>query len=148
MLVNLIRTESSAQGTLGMLLVNDMRFYTIELPWKENQRSKSCIPYGEYACELINSPHFGEVYQIKDVPGRTHILMHPGNWAGDTEQGYRTDSDGCVLLGEAPGNIANQLCVTSSKKALNHFMYITAGAPFSLIISGMFYDEDLTLSKR
>jgi len=136
MIINLIRTESGEQGTLGMLLVNDMRFFTMELPWKENKRNKSCIPFGEYQCELITSPHFGRVYHIKDVPNRSHILMHVGNWAGNIDHGYKTDSDGCILLGETPGYIAGQLCVTSSKKALEHFLYITEGTPFTLIISG------------
>ena len=136
MIINLIRTESGDQGTFGMLVLDRKRFYTAELPWRNNTRGLSCIPYGEYDCELIDSPHFGEVYQVKNVFNRTHILLHPGNWAGDRTAGYRTDSDGCILVGEARGVLSGQMCVTSSRKALEHFLYITDKAPFTLIISG------------
>ena len=136
MLVNLIRTESSPQGTLGMVLVLNKRFYSMELPWLDNAKGRSCIPYGEYECKIVDSPKFGPSYQVLDVEGRTHILMHVGNWAGDTEFGYKTDSDGCILLGEAIGNLSGQRSITSSRKALEHFLYLTEGAPFDLVISG------------
>lgn len=136
MIINLIRTESGLEGTFGIMLVYGKRFYTAELPWKDNQKGKSCIPYGEYECEIVDSPKFGLSYQVKDVVGRTHILFHAGNWAGDEEAGYASDSDGCILIGEALGRINEQACVTSSRKALAYFKHITDGRPFQLIISG------------
>lgn len=65
---------------------------TLELPWKDNQRSVSCIPEGNYQVELYNSPSQGPgTFHVKDVPARSYILIHPGN--------YTKDSEGCILLG-------------------------------------------------
>lgn len=136
MLVNLIRTESGPQGTLGMVLIQNKRFYSMELPWLDNALGRSCIPFGEYDCEMVDSPKFGPSYQVLDVKDRTHILLHAGNWAGDKEFGYKTDSDGCILLGESIGHLSGQRCVTSSRKALEHFLYLTGGVPFQLVVSG------------
>ena len=65
---------------------------TMELPWKDNKHDESCIPKGEYICKRIVSPHFGEVFQIKDVPNRDNVLIHKANWT--------TDLLGCIGVGE------------------------------------------------
>jgi hypothetical protein len=41
---------------------------------------------------LLPSPRFGrDLIELSDVPGRSEILIHPGNYPRDTQ--------GCVLLG-------------------------------------------------
>ncbi len=136
-ILNLVRTESGEQGTFGKLIVADKVYTTIELPWEDNERSVSCIPYGEYMCTWVDSPRFGMSYEINDVEGRTHILMHAGNWAGDKAAGYRTDSDGCVIIGTERAVIHGQKAVASSKAALARFHEQMSWAPFKLIVSGM-----------
>ncbi len=136
MIINSIRTESGEEGTFSMFLFDSHTFFTAELPWKNNQIGISCIPFGEYECSIVNSPKYGEVYQVHDVPGRTHILIHNGNWAGDEEKGFRSDSDGCIILGETRAKIHNQKAVGSSRKALEKFHYYMNNEPFTLIISG------------
>lgn len=76
--------------------------YTLERPWRDNMRRKSCIPAGRY--ELVQRKH-GQyfknykrrfdhqfVVEIAGVEGRSHILIHIGN--------YPKNSLGCVLVGK------------------------------------------------
>ena len=77
----LTRFKTSDEGTFGKLEAGGWSFwcYTVELPWKENQPYISCIPEGLYHCEVWDSARFPLSYIVKDVPGRSHILIHPGN---------------------------------------------------------------------
>jgi len=137
MLVSLIRTEMGEEGTFGILLAKGKRFETVELPWHDNQKGISCIPYGEYECEIVNSPKFGRVYQVKDVDERTHILFHWGNWAGDMAEGFRSDSDGCILIGMKRSYIYGQKAVGDSRTAVKKFNELMNHEPFTLIVSGL-----------
>lgn len=92
LILNRTTLKSDPTGTLGELILDGKIIcQTLERPWKDNAQETSCIPTGEYLCKRVNSPKFGETFEITDVPNRTHILMHSGN--------YVTDSLGCVLLG-------------------------------------------------
>lgn len=108
-MIELIRVRSDDQGTLGFLLNNDKLIcWTIECPWHDNRPFVSCIPGGEY--EVID-------HYVKNVPGRTHIKFHSGNWAGDSDE-YRTDSKGCILPGMKPSKLLGQRAVIGSRKAM------------------------------
>ena len=135
-IVNLIRTESGNEGTFGKLIAANKVFSTVEPPWEDNEHDVSCIPYGEYKCEITHSHKYGRVYEVKDVEGRTHILMHWGNWGGDKELGFISDTDGCIIVGQERGVINGQKAVAKSRLALNKFMVLMDGKPFTLIISG------------
>lgn len=65
---------------------------TLEPPWRDNTVGRSCIPVGTYLCRRVQSPKFGNTFEITGVPGRTHVLFHKGNIDDNTE--------GCVLVGE------------------------------------------------
>lgn len=75
------------------VLIYDRRVlcHTLELPWKGNLQNVSCIPAGEYDVIKASTPKFGEVFYVKNVPGREGILFHPGNKLEDTR--------GCILPG-------------------------------------------------
>ncbi len=62
---------------------------TIELPWKQNRRSESCIPEGVYSFRERYSPHFGRHIEVVNVPNRDLILFHPANDA-------RRELRGCI----------------------------------------------------
>jgi Family of unknown function (DUF5675) len=88
------RIKEDLFGTLGELLFDDRSrtgVYTLEQPWRNNEHDVSCIPLGEYLCISHNSPHFHDVWEVNDVPGRTAILIHAGNTVKDTH--------GCILVG-------------------------------------------------
>jgi len=68
-----------------------MQFKTLELPWLDNQRRISCIPEGVYQVMKHISPKFGKTFFLPDVPNRSEILIHKGN--------YTRDTLGCILPG-------------------------------------------------
>jgi len=87
------------KGTVGVLLINDLYCcLTLEPPWRQNERNRSCIPPGRYQLIPHESSRFGNVWLVDDVPGRTGILIHAGNRVEDT--------DGCILPGiyQSPEN--------------------------------------------
>jgi len=50
--VNLIRLRRSDHGSEGIMVFQHFCCFTMELPWRDNLRSLSCIPPGAYLCEL------------------------------------------------------------------------------------------------
>lgn len=73
----------SDDATYGELTVGDSVFYTVELPWKDNEREVSCIPEGEYDVVIHDSPKFGRCYWLKNVEDRSEILIHPANFVSE-----------------------------------------------------------------
>jgi hypothetical protein len=68
------------KGTNGELLLNGERVcYTIELPWKNNQRQVSCIPEGKYELKKRWTRRFGHHFILLNVPDRSYILVHAAN---------------------------------------------------------------------
>ena len=93
----ILRDTFSDESIIGELFLNDERFCdTLELPFKDNQRSVSCIPTGEYKVRLrLPRESATRDYMhllVQDVPNRDYILFHRGNSAKDTR--------GCILVGQ------------------------------------------------
>lgn len=97
----LIRNFEGNIQTLGTMVVFDdfTKVYeckTLELPWKENKRNISCIPKGSYIVrkrKAEESPSRAyDHFMVQDVPNRSYILWHAGN--------YNTDIKGCILMGQ------------------------------------------------
>lgn len=77
--LTLIRTYGN-MGTNGYLIhKKQLICKTIELPWRSNLPSVSCIPEGKYPIWPRSSPRFGRHLEIIDVPDRDLILFHPAN---------------------------------------------------------------------
>lgn len=127
----LLRDPSTDEGTPGVLAWGHSAWRSLELPWLDNLPKRSCIPAGTYRCALVDSPRFGRVYHIQRVPGRSAVLIHPGNWAGGIPA-WRTHVQGCVLLGERLGTLGGQLAVLVSRPAVRRFMAALGGQPFDL----------------
>lgn len=92
----LLRTHTTSDGVFGTLSVGDLRLYTVEDDWKNNEPSESCIPAGTY--KIVRTIyHKGgyETFWITNVKGRERILIHRAN----TEE----DVKGCVGVGTRPG---------------------------------------------
>lgn len=134
--MKILRGPSTDEGTFGTLTGQGLTLRTLELPWRDNRPQRSCIPVGTYQCAIVKSPRFGRVYGVADVPGRSHVLIHGGNYAGDVEKGLRSDVEGCILLGLATGVLNGQKVVTSSRAALEQFMKAMDGKAFTLTIEG------------
>lgn len=131
--VTIVRDPSTTLGTFGVLTAGKFSCYSLELNDHANAVGKSCIPAGTYQCALWDSPKFGMVYRLADVPGRSDILIHKGNFAADEGHG-KSDIEGCILLGNAIGEIAGQKALLSSKDAVARFESEMEGHPFILEI--------------
>lgn len=138
--VYIIRTITSDQGTEGFLTAPDINFIckTLELPWRDNERNISCIPSGEYITVIRQSPKFGRKYWLTNVPGRSWIMIHSGNVAGDISKGYRTHAQGCLLLGKNHGFLYGQRAVLNSRITVSRFMNEMNYETFRLHIIGGF----------
>lgn len=112
------------EQTEGRVLVfnerNGVEFecFSLELPWKNNQRRISCIPEGVYDVIKHVSPKFGECFWIQNVPNRSEILVHLGN--------YVTEILGCVLVGNSLADINKDGLkdVTSSRATMSKLLEI------------------------
>ena len=87
---------------------------SLENPWKNNHPYISCINRGIYICKRVNSPKFGNTFEVTRVNGRTHILFHKGNVEADTS--------GCILVGQSFGTLGGQPAVLNSTLAYENFM--------------------------
>ena len=116
MQARLDRLAESDYQTEGIFIFGDFSVKTLELPWRDNQRRISRIPKGTYNVVRHQSPRFGECFLIKDVPERSHILIHAGNFYSDTL--------GCVLVGKEFIDINGdgQLDVNKSRLAMNELL--------------------------
>lgn len=99
--VILQRTPSRDDGTLGNVSVvgTDFTCYSLELSDRGNVSAISCILPGFYICRWLQSPAHGWCWHVLGVSGRSLILIHSANLAGNTEQGYQKQLLGCIALG-------------------------------------------------
>lgn len=97
--VRLVRQASTPQGTPGRIYPGEYSFDTLEPPAPHHRPDHPRVPAGKYLCKQVGTRKFPGRYVLQQVPGRSGIVMHPGNWAGDPAQGYQSDTDGCILLG-------------------------------------------------
>lgn len=129
------RIRESLQGTEGLLFTKGFNCKTLELPWNDNTKNKSCIPTGKYEVTIRKSKRFGIIYWILNVENRSYIYIHSGNFAGNIDFGYKSDIDGCLLLGEKFGYLYGQRAVLNSKTTVKNFMSYMKNQPFILNVN-------------
>lgn len=119
---------------MGRLLFAGQSVYTIERPWLLNKPFESCIPEGDYSLNPYSSTRYPNVWQVANVPGRTHILIHAANYAHQLA--------GCIAPGtahriSAPSDDREACAVWSSRKACQQvFEYlVSVDAPRLSVIS-------------
>lgn len=132
----LIRTETSDHGTFGLFTYPAVGYesFVAEPPWRDNQRGISCIPAGEYIVQPRQSPKYGWCFHVTGVDGRSWILNHSGNFAGDTTKGLRSHTMGCLLHGQKLGYLAGQRAVLNSRVMIGELVRKTNLQPFKLKI--------------
>lgn len=134
----LYRTVSDNQGTIGLLLHGVIKIcFLNELPWRNNKTNISHIPEGVYQVKYLPrsaSGKYRDVYHVQNVPGRSGVLIHAGNFAGDTRKGFKTHSWGCVLPGLRLGKLSGQRSVLASSAALRKLHTITNRKDFTLVV--------------
>lgn len=116
------RVATTAKLTQGVLIgPGGLAFaVTLELPWRDNQRRVSHIPGGRsYTCRRVDSPGFGDTFEITGVPNRDKVLFHGGNTPADTE--------GCVLVGHGFDLVKGEHGIVQSQKEFREFLAIQQG---------------------
>lgn len=125
--ITLQRLYQGDDCTIGTLSMNrKILCYTLENPWKDNEKNVSSIPEGRYSCAPYNSEKYPNVWKINNVKDRTDVLIHIGN--------YEKDTKGCILVGS---NVAynKKNMVTNSRITMEKLhSEIGIGRSFSLII--------------
>lgn len=120
----LVRVQSDDKQTLGHLTIYDgihklFECCTLELDNDLNRQGQSRIPHGYYHCKKHVSPSQGDCFSVIDVPNRSNILIHKGN--------YNKDILGCILVGKAHTDIDGDgyRDVTSSGDTLKQMLSLT-----------------------
>jgi len=123
----LVRTDTSPSGTFGILYIEGKKFFTLELPWHDNDQNKSCIPLGQYSATYVFSPKFNKkTYLLNGVKDRSSIRIHSANVASELL--------GCIALGKERGVLNGVAAVLSSKNAIKEFETLLGGQPFTIEI--------------
>lgn len=101
---------------------------TIELPYRNNQKNISCIPEGRYRVRERYSSKFGNHIEVLDVPNRSLILIHKGN--------YNQDTEGCIIVGQYFEDINHDgnLDVANSGRSMKSLMDFLGGDMGTLTI--------------
>lgn len=114
--LTLYRILEANGATIGVLRGLSRTLYTLEEAWRANKTGISCIPAGTYQC----APHGWEqgtkvkkpqTWELKNVPGRSAVLIHIGNTTKDTE--------GCILAGMGVAISQSLSMVNDSAMAIN-----------------------------
>jgi len=125
----LTRDKDTGKETLGTLVCETFKCKTLELPWKDNKSKISCIPKGEYIVKWTFSPLFMKyTYEVQNVPGRTGIRQHPGN--------YFFNFLGCQTFGTGYTDLNKdgELDILNTTATLKKFADFTNREPYKLII--------------
>ncbi len=115
-IIELLRVEEDDRyGTFGILRIAKQLFcVTLEPSDRLNAPNISSIPAQQYICRRVNSPKFGQTFEITNIPGRSHVLFHPGNRIDDTL--------GCVILAQHVGKLRGNRAVLNSGATFEAFM--------------------------
>lgn len=120
--LKLERTDYGIFGVFGILSDNlgNHLFYTLEHAYHSADGTwYAKIPIGKWVCKrglhrLDGMKDDFETFEITDVPGRTGLLFHWGN--------YNCDSEGCILLGSNIESNGVEKMIINSKISFRKFM--------------------------
>jgi len=110
----LTRWHFGKKATIGSLSIGNFSCQTLELPFRNNLQNVSCIPVGDYCSNRTISNRFGNTFEVMDVPNRSNILFHWGNFPKDT--------NGCILIGLNSMFMDGRMMIENSKAAFDKFM--------------------------
>lgn len=134
------RLSSDEHGTIGKLTVAGTLFQcdTLELPWRNNLKGKSCITADTYKAWVWYSPHFKRnVIRLEDKNDRSDCLIHPANFAGDEDAGEFTQVHGCTAVGVGFADLLNpkgkmQFGIQRSKVTMDKLMATIGEGPHTV----------------
>ena len=130
--LTITRLSDNGIECLGQLRIGNQPYAwgcdTLERSYKNNQKNISAIPTGNYQVKKTFSLKFGFVYEVQNVPNRTAIYLHEGN--------FFFNSEGCILLGSLPQDINKdgQVDLINSKLIRQAFQKYMGWKTFNLKI--------------
>lgn len=128
-LVTLKRDVDNGVETLGTIYYKEFTCKTLERSWKGNSPFISCIPKGLYRVKWSFSLKLLQyTYQVLNVPYRSGIRLHKGNFFFNT--------DGCIILGDnfVDLNKDGKLDIINSTITLGKFVTLMDKKDFQLEI--------------
>lgn len=131
--LTLPRLEQNDFATYGHLCDGEGKQLgaTLELPWRDNEHDKSCVPAGTYKIRRRwSDAHKRELFALVDVPHRSDCEIHVANLPEDLL--------GCVGLGESLGNVEKKnghtgYGILGSEIAIDRFMKLMQGRDEALL---------------
>lgn len=101
------RIDETDHGIFGQMTADSGNFSCVTL-----ERHDIDIPAGSYKITLYNSPEHGLTPLLQNVPNRSMIEIHEGNW--------EFNSKGCILVGSCRDALDHTMIDNSlvTKKAL------------------------------
>lgn len=125
----ILKRRYGKEGVNGILYAGHKPIcYIIELPWLYNLPKISCIPRGRYELAERYNEKFKQHWEIKNVPNRTGILIHPANNAKKELKGCLAPVTQVTAQGEGTQsvNAMNQLrALLCTNKVNNERHYLT-----------------------
>lgn len=109
MLLKLTRLDVTDHGIFGKLETEGLSCVTLE-------RHDIAIPVGSYKLVLYTSPEHGLVPLLQNVPNRSMIEIHEGN--------FEHNSKGCILVGRTRTIIEGQAAISQSKDTLKQLVQL------------------------
>ena len=141
-------------GILELILPDGKlkKYTSVELPWRGNENSISCIPPGTYTftkSKANNNPGLGTVLRLGTVSGRSGVLIHSGT--------IHTHTHGCILPGilqqedtngdTIPDNISSRQAMSEIINAL-YPPGVPSNTTYTLEIYGIQGQEYISTSPR
>jgi len=126
--IKIIRNWQDKNQTLGNCTVFDkdnkplFSAISLERGWRDNQKSVSCVPLGNYKVVLEWSPRFKQdLWELKGVPNRSECKFHASN--------YWFQLNGCISLGLKLKDINNDGYndITNSRNTMCAFHSVLKG---------------------
>ncbi len=112
--LRLIRLEATDHGIFGKLEGEGFSCVTLE-------RHDISIPKGTYNLSFYQSPHNGLVPLLENVPNRSFIEIHSGN--------FEYQSKGCILVGHNRSFIEGTEGISESKNTLAQLVTLLQADP-------------------
>ncbi len=134
--IRIRRIKQYGETTIGKLTIDGVNKHWFVLepggPDSRIEGSDKRIEAGTYSILPYSSAKYNSVYELQNVPGRTKILIHAGN--------YHDNTEGCLMPGLLWGVMNDkQYYVASSRAAVKGiFSIINNAGSIKVIITNDF----------
>lgn len=112
-IIHVKRIKQLGETTLGKLTIEgkNKSWFVLEPAGPDSivEGSDKRIKAGTYKVLPYRSPKYPNVYELQNVPGRSFILIHSGN--------YHKDTLGCLMPGKMWGSVGDKHYYVGNSKA-------------------------------